>query len=57
MDILRINTSDHTKIVINPQEVYLDVIREHAEVGLKNIIIVSYKNHLDRFCVNGKYFI
>jgi hypothetical protein len=57
MHILRINTSDHSKIVINPQEVYLDVTREHAEVGLKNIIMFSYKNHLDRFCTTGKYFI
>jgi hypothetical protein len=36
----KINTSDNYKIVIN------------SEVGHKNIIIFSYKNHLDGFCIN-----
>jgi hypothetical protein len=55
--ILRINTSDHSKIVINSPEVNLGIKRPDAEVGHKNIIIVSYKNHLDRFFINGKQFI
>jgi hypothetical protein len=43
--------------VINTPEVYLGISRHHEEVGLKNIIILSYKNHLGRFCTNGKQFI
>jgi hypothetical protein len=54
MHILRLNTYDHSKIVINSPEVSHDITRQHAEVGLKNIIIFSYKNHLDRFCIYGK---
>jgi hypothetical protein len=57
MHILGINTSDNPKIVINSPEMSLDIVRHHAEVGLKNIIIFSCKNHLDRFCINGKQFI
>jgi hypothetical protein len=57
MHILRINTSDYSKIVINSPEVLLGITRQHAEVGLKNIIIFRYKNHLDRFYINGKQFI
>jgi hypothetical protein len=41
----KINTSDNYKIVIN------------SEVGHKNIIIFSYKNHLDGFCINTKQFL
>jgi hypothetical protein len=40
---IKINTSDHAKIVINSGEVQLGITRQHAEVGLKNIIIFSYK--------------
>jgi hypothetical protein len=54
MHILIINTSDHAKIVINSPEVQLGITRQHAEFGHKNIFIFSYKNHLDRFCINGK---
>jgi hypothetical protein len=56
MHILRINTSDHSKIVINSPAVKLGITRPHAEVGHKNTIIFSYKNHLDRFCINVKQF-
>jgi hypothetical protein len=52
-NILRINTSNHSKIVINSPGVYLDINKKHAEVEHKNIIIFSYKNHLGRFCING----
>jgi hypothetical protein len=41
MHILRINTSDHAKIVINSPEVSLGIKRQHAEVGHKNINIFS----------------
>jgi hypothetical protein len=55
--MLRINTYVHSKIVISSPEVCLGIKRQHAEVGHKNIIIFNYKNHLDRFCINGKQFI
>jgi hypothetical protein len=57
MHILRINSSDHPKIVIDSPEVYLGITRQHAQVGHKNIIIFSHRNHLGRFCINGKQFI
>jgi hypothetical protein len=57
MHILRINTSGNSKIVIKSPEVQLGITKPHAEVGPKNIIIFSYKNHLDRFCNKGKQFI
>jgi hypothetical protein len=53
----RINISDNYKIVINSPEVYFGIKRQHAEVGRKNLIIVSYKNHLGRFCIKIKQFI
>jgi hypothetical protein len=43
--------------VVNSPEVYLGIKRQLAEVGHKNIISFSYKNHLDIFCINGKQFI
>jgi hypothetical protein len=55
--ISRIITSDNYKIVINSAEVLLGIKRQHAEVENKNLIIFSYKNHLDRFCINRKQFI
>jgi hypothetical protein len=57
MHILRINNSGHSKILINSPEVQLGMTKPHAEVGHENVIIFSYKNHLDRFCINGKQFI
>jgi hypothetical protein len=53
MNILIKNNSDHEKIVINSPEMQLGITRPHAEVGHKNIISFSYKNHLGRFCMNG----
>jgi hypothetical protein len=53
MHILKINTSDHLQTVINSPEVQLGITRPHAEVGHKNIIVFSYKNHIGRFCING----
>jgi hypothetical protein len=55
--ISRINISDKYKIVINSPEVCFGIARQHEEVGNKNIIIFGYKNHLSRFCINGKQFI
>jgi hypothetical protein len=43
--------------VINSSGVYLGITRQHEQVGHKNINIFSYKNHLGRFCINGKQFI
>jgi hypothetical protein len=54
MHILRINTSDHANIVINSPEVQLGITRQHPEVGHNKIIIFSYKNHLDKFCIKRK---
>jgi hypothetical protein len=44
MHNLRINISDHPKIVINSPEVCLGTTRQNAQVGHKNINIFSYKN-------------
>jgi hypothetical protein len=47
--ISRINISIKYKIVINSLEVHFCLKRQHAKVGHKNLIIFSYKNHLDQF--------
>jgi hypothetical protein len=57
MHKLRINISDHSKIVINLPKMYLGITRQYAQVGHKNINNFSYKNHLGRFYINGKQFI
>jgi hypothetical protein len=57
MHKIRINISDKPKIMINSPEVCFDITRQHAQVGHKNINIFNYKNHLGRFCINGKQFI
>jgi hypothetical protein len=57
MQNLRINISDHPKIVINSPEVNLGITRQHAQVGHKNINIFSYKNPRGRFCIIRKQFI
>jgi hypothetical protein len=43
MHILRTITSNQSKIVISSPGVYLGIARQHAEVGLKNINILSIK--------------
>jgi hypothetical protein len=53
----RITISDNYKTVINSPEVYFGITRKHAKVGHKNLIILSYKNHLNKFCRNGKQFL
>jgi hypothetical protein len=57
MHKLRINISAQTKIMIKPPEVCFGITRQDAQVGYKNLNIFSYKNHLGRFCTNGKQFI
>jgi hypothetical protein len=57
MHKLRINISVNPKIMINSPEECFGLTRQHAQVGYKNINIVSYKNHLGRFCIKGKQFI
>jgi hypothetical protein len=57
MHLVRINISDYSKIMINSPEMYPGMKRQHAQVGHKNINIFCYKNHLGRFCINGKQFI
>jgi hypothetical protein len=44
------------KIEINSPEVCFGIKRQYAKVGCKNLNIFSYKNHLCRFCRNGKQF-
>jgi hypothetical protein len=57
MHKLRINISVNPKIMINSQDVYFNIKRQCAQVELKNINIFSKKNHLCRFCRNGKTFL
>jgi hypothetical protein len=57
MHKLRINISVKPKIMINSQELCFDITRQQAQVGHKNINILSYKKHLGSFCRNGKHFI
>jgi hypothetical protein len=45
------------KIVINSLEMHFGVTRQHAGVGHENLIIFTYKNHLDRFYRIRKQFI
>jgi hypothetical protein len=57
MHNLRINISDHPKIMINSPEVCIGITRQNAQVRHKNINIFSYKNHLDRICIKETQFI
>jgi hypothetical protein len=55
--ISRINISGRYKIMINSLVVHLDIQRQHVEVEHKNLILFSYKNHLDGFSISTKQFI
>jgi hypothetical protein len=55
--ISRINIYGNYKIVINSPEVFFGIKRQYAEVGCRNLIILATKNHLCRFCRNGKQFL
>jgi hypothetical protein len=52
----RINISGSYKIVINSPEVFFGVKRQYAQVGCKNLTIVSQKYHFCRSGRNGKHF-
>jgi hypothetical protein len=49
-----INFSSRDKIRVNSPEVHFSITRQYPEVGLKNIYILSYKNHLGRFDNNTR---
>jgi peroxiredoxin len=51
----RINISFNYRILIISAEVCFEIKRQYAKVGCKNLIF-SYKNHLGRFCKNGKNY-
>jgi hypothetical protein len=53
----RIVISVNPKFMINSQDVYFGIIRQCAQVGLKNINIFNWKNHLRSYYRNGKEFI
>jgi hypothetical protein len=53
----RIIISGNYKIFINSPDVCFRIKRQYAKVGCKNLIIISYKNHLCRFCINRKQFL
>jgi hypothetical protein len=57
MHKLRINICGKPKIMINSQDVYFVISRQCAQVELKNINVFNKKNHLGRFCRNGKTFL
>jgi hypothetical protein len=44
------------KFMINSQDVYFGIIRQCAQVGVKNINIINTKKHLSRSDRNGKTF-
>jgi hypothetical protein len=46
MHISRIIISVNPKFIINSQDVYFGIIRQCAQVGVKNINIINMKNHL-----------
>jgi hypothetical protein len=45
------------KFMINSQDVYFGIIRQCAQVGVKNINIFSRQNHLGNYGRNGKEFV
>jgi hypothetical protein len=57
MHISRIIISVNSKFMIKSQEVHFGIIRQCAQVGVKNIIIFNMKNHLSRSDRNGKTFL
>jgi hypothetical protein len=53
----RINIYGNYKIVINSPELGFGIKTQCAKGGCKNLFIFGYKNHLCRFCRNGKTFL
>jgi hypothetical protein len=45
------------KMVIICPKMCFGITRQYAKVGCKYLLIFSYKNHLCRFCRNGKQFL
>jgi hypothetical protein len=45
------------KFMINSQDVYFGIIRQCAQVGVKNINIINMKNHLCRSARDRKTFL
>jgi hypothetical protein len=53
----RIIISVNPKFMINSQDVYFGIIRQCAQVGVKNINIFNMKNRLCGSARNGKTFL
>jgi hypothetical protein len=53
----RIIISVNPKFMINSQDVYFGIIRQCAQVGVKNINIFNMTNHLCRSARDRKTFI
>jgi hypothetical protein len=53
----RIIISVNPKFIINSQDVYFDIIRQCAQVGVKNINIINMKNHLVSSARDRKTFL
>jgi hypothetical protein len=53
----RIIISVTPKFMINSQDVPIDITRQCAQVGLKNIKIINMKNHLCSSARDGKTFL
>jgi hypothetical protein len=49
--------SVNPKFMINSQDVHCGIIRQCAQVGLRNVNIFNRKNHLGRSGRNGKTFL
>jgi hypothetical protein len=54
MHKLRINISDHPKIMINSPEVCFGITRQHAQVGHKNINIFLLQKSPRQILDKGK---
>jgi hypothetical protein len=57
MNKSRMIISVNPEFMINSQDVYFGITSQCAQVELKNINIVSKKNHLGSYCRNGKTFL
>jgi hypothetical protein len=52
----RIIISVNPKFMINSQDVHFGIVRQCAQVGVKNINIFNIKNHLCRSARDKKHF-
>jgi hypothetical protein len=53
----RIIISVNPKFMITSQDVSFGITRQCPQVGLKNINLFNRKNHLGKYCRNGKEFV